>query len=544
MDYWLKKRSDVRPNFNFGAVVRDVLKANDNQLNANKLRSKVGALQTNAQLAQLAIARTPKTLMGIDNNKTKYDRITKKNTDPETEIIDMFNLFDTYDADRKNFKYWTKLETLLRKYIWDKSAELQLKVFLLKQKEKKEFEKKIYKIKDRNLGRPISEVDAYIKSMFGLYDRYSRQLLTKQDEYESLLKFVNEYINVDPNIILRNFLIKYDNKDRAYENAISLMKKTTFYFDPNITIKKSLHTYLSKLYGDFVILKESLNEIRIIIDPNSSEIKKSKEDVNIETPFSHSNFVECMKSKTFDFLFILTLNYDNLVIKIKNLNIDKEILDIASDKLKMDGDKERITKTMLGNVLKIEKILDKFRENESYDTLIKDYKPVIFNMLENMQHYFAVIDHFIMKVYDIMKVYKDDLFNEEQVKILVTNMEILQHFIDANLLIHKELIKIDEKIELHPTFSFFLQSVRESSKFSDLPDFQDDPDDLNGGRRNPKKKPTKKPTKLNRGADMNMKDIRGLCKANQIKLSTTKDGVRIIYKKKELITKLKRKKIL
>lgn len=57
-----------------------------------------------------------------------------------------------------------------------------------------------------------------------------------------------------------------------------------------------------------------------------------------------------------------------------------------------------------------------------------------------------------------------------------------------------------------------------------------------GGRR----KPTKKPTK----ATMNMKDIRRLCKANQIKLSTTKDGVRIIYKKKELITKLKRRKIL
>jgi hypothetical protein len=61
-----------------------------------------------------------------------------------------------------------------------------------------------------------------------------------------------------------------------------------------------------------------------------------------------------------------------------------------------------------------------------------------------------------------------------------------------------------------------------------------------GGRRKPT---TKKPTKSNH-ADMNMKDIRRLCKANQIKLSTTKDGVRIIYKKKELITKLKRKKIL
>ena len=61
-----------------------------------------------------------------------------------------------------------------------------------------------------------------------------------------------------------------------------------------------------------------------------------------------------------------------------------------------------------------------------------------------------------------------------------------------------------------------------------------------GGRRKPT---TKKPKKSNH-ADMNMKDIRRLCKANQIKLSTTKDGVRIIYKKKELITKLKRKKIL
>ena len=60
-----------------------------------------------------------------------------------------------------------------------------------------------------------------------------------------------------------------------------------------------------------------------------------------------------------------------------------------------------------------------------------------------------------------------------------------------------------------------------------------------GGRRKPKKKPTK-----SNHATMNMKDIRRLCKANQIKLSTTKDGVRIIYKKKELITKLKRRKIL
>jgi hypothetical protein len=310
--------------------------------------------------------------------------------------------------------------------------------------------------------------------------------------------------------------------------TIPIPTRTTRPIDPNITIKESLHTYLSKLYSDFVILKESLNKIRIIIDP-SSEIKKSKEDVKIEKTFSHSNFVECMKTKTFDFLFILKLNYDNLVIKIKKLDIDKEILDIASDKLERDKEKERITKTMLENVLKIENILDKFKK-ESYDTLIGDYKPVIFNILEYMQAYFAVIDYFIKIAYET------GLFTEEQVKILVTNMENLQYFIDNNLLIHN-----DKRIELHPTFSYFIKSVRGS----DLPDFQDDDlDDLNGGRRNPKKKPAKKPTKLNRGADMNMKDIRGLCKVNQIKLSKTKDGVRVIYTKKELITKLRRKKIL
>lgn len=44
--------------------------------------------------------------------------------------------------------------------------------------------------------------------------------------------------------------------------------------------------------------------------------------------------------------------------------------------------------------------------------------------------------------------------------------------------------------------------------------------------------------------DMKMKDIKELCKANQIKLSTTVNDKRIIHTKKELITKLKRKKII
>jgi hypothetical protein len=54
-----------------------------------------------------------------------------------------------------------------------------------------------------------------------------------------------------------------------------------------------------------------------------------------------------------------------------------------------------------------------------------------------------------------------------------------------------------------------------------------------GGRRN----------KLNH-ADMNMKDIKEMCKANQIKLSRIVNDKRVVYTKKELITKLKRKKLL
>jgi hypothetical protein len=44
--------------------------------------------------------------------------------------------------------------------------------------------------------------------------------------------------------------------------------------------------------------------------------------------------------------------------------------------------------------------------------------------------------------------------------------------------------------------------------------------------------------------NMIMVDIKSLCKANQIKLSTIINNKRVVYTKKELITKLKRKKII
>jgi hypothetical protein len=66
-----------------------------------------------------------------------------------------------------------------------------------------------------------------------------------------------------------------------------------------------------------------------------------------------------------------------------------------------------------------------------------------------------------------------------------------------------------------------------------------------GSRRNkatpkPKAKPKAKP----KHDDMTMKDIKEMCKANLIKLSKVVEGKRVVFNKKELITKLKRKKLL
>ena len=47
-----------------------------------------------------------------------------------------------------------------------------------------------------------------------------------------------------------------------------------------------------------------------------------------------------------------------------------------------------------------------------------------------------------------------------------------------------------------------------------------------------------------RNLNMNAKDVKELCKANQIKLSRVVNDKRVAYTKKELITKLKRRKLL
>jgi len=66
-----------------------------------------------------------------------------------------------------------------------------------------------------------------------------------------------------------------------------------------------------------------------------------------------------------------------------------------------------------------------------------------------------------------------------------------------------------------------------------------------GNRRNkPKSKAKPKPTPKAKPDDMNMKDVKDLCKANQIKLSKVVNEKRVRFTKKELLTKLKRKKLI
>jgi len=67
-----------------------------------------------------------------------------------------------------------------------------------------------------------------------------------------------------------------------------------------------------------------------------------------------------------------------------------------------------------------------------------------------------------------------------------------------------------------------------------------------GGSRRNKASPWTwaKPKPKPKHEDMTMKEIKELCKANLIKLSKVVEGKRVVYKKNELITKLKRKKLL
>ena len=147
-----------------------------------------------------------------------------------------------------------------------------------------------------------------------------------------------------------------------------------------------------------------------------------------------------------------------------------------------------------------------------YDTSINDYEEILGKLLDLKERIKDTLTKTEEKNKEAVRI--DFGVVEGQIDIMTKQIEIIHTKI-------KELNSLSIEPEQ-------LKILREIDKgFTDT-DFE-----YTGGRRN---KPTYD--------TMTMKDIKELCKANQIKLSRVVNDKRVVYKKKELITKLKRKKVI
>jgi len=171
-------------------------------------------------------------------------------------------------------------------------------------------------------------------------------------------------------------------------------------------------------------------------------------------------------------------------------------------------------------------VLYKLRENKNKmpDKEYIEYLNTFFNSFEK-QPYFRLLN--------IRGFYKDALRGELNDKSYIAYLALYSKFLFeyATILNHKGtddlknyLNSREEFIEKHLKANIYPNYYK---KYYASPEHS-------GGRRSKKSKaPLKAP----------LKAIKELCKANQIKLSRIIDGKRVAYKKSELITKLKRKKI-
>jgi hypothetical protein len=154
--------------------------------------------------------------------------------------------------------------------------------------------------------------------------------------------------------------------------------------------------------------------------------------------------------------------------------------------------------------------------------------------LKNFNFYkdFVNIMNFYMKIFTNMKIFK----KEDVDKIYREYTDFLTDWYDneADVDHIKHLYAISLRNIAQKSADY--KNLYDTNYYSSLynPQFERSKiPDVTGGLRN-----------KSIYTDMNIKYIKGLCKANQIKLSQTKNEKRIVYTKKELITKLKRKKII
>ena len=167
-------------------------------------------------------------------------------------------------------------------------------------------------------------------------------------------------------------------------------------------------------------------------------------------------------------------------------------------------------------------VLYKLRENKNKmpDKEYIEYLNAFFNSFEK-QPYFRLLN--------IRGFYKDTLRGELNDGSYIAYLALYSKFLFeyATILNHKGTD--DLKYYLYKTEEFIEKHLKAKIDRNYYKKYYASPEH-SGGRRSKKSKAP-------------LKAIKELCKANQIKLSRSIDGKRVVYKKSELITKLKRKKI-
>ena len=171
-------------------------------------------------------------------------------------------------------------------------------------------------------------------------------------------------------------------------------------------------------------------------------------------------------------------------------------------------------------------VLYKLRENKNKmpDKEYIEYLNTFFNSFEK-QPYFRLLN--------IRGFYKDALRGELNDKSYIAYLALYSKFLFEYATIINTQGTDDLKNYLNSREEFIEKHLKANIYPNYYKKYYASPEHSGGRRSKKSKAPLKAP----------LKAIKELCKANQIKLSRIIDGKRVVYKKSELITKLKRRKI-
>jgi len=185
-------------------------------------------------------------------------------------------------------------------------------------------------------------------------------------------------------------------------------------------------------------------------------------------------------------------------------------------------------------------IIDNYND---YKEHIYDYNEYFKNLLtimkndKNYENTIGIYEDAFETAFKLGPQRKEEEMNEKIFILAILDEDLLEmeNNIDGNYGVGYYYKTTDEE-------QIDIENIRRLLQEAKMHDNHDEYKDYFGGSRRNKATPKSK-AKPNH-EDMTMKDIKELCKANLIKLSKVVEGKRVVYKKKELITKLKRKKLL